>query len=71
VASVYVEYRDGKPAKNVKVSVSVDRGGTADGFTGSDGWAHIQTSGTRGKVFLKGREVHNGLIQRVHVVYPS
>ena len=70
MANIYVEYGDGKPAKKVKVTVSVDGGGMASGFTGNDGWANIQTSGTRGKIYVNGREVAQGSLQNRHVIYP-
>lgn len=70
MANIHVEYGDGKPARNVKVTVSVDGGGMVSGFTGSDGWAHIQTSGTRGKIYVNGKEVRTGSLQDAHVVYP-
>ena len=70
MANIHVEYGDGKDAKNVKVTVSVDGGGMASGFTGSDGWANIQTSGTHGKIYVNGKEVQRGSLQNAHVVYP-
>jgi hypothetical protein len=70
VARIRVNYSDGGVAKNAKISVSVDGGGMADGFTGNDGWAFIDTSGTRGKVYVNGKEVHHGDLNNAHVIYP-
>ncbi|NWH06846.1 hypothetical protein [Desulfobacter latus] len=60
MASFRVVYRDGSVAKNKKVTISVDGGGMAEGFTDSRGYVTIGTSGTYGKIFINGKTVHNG-----------
>ena len=60
MASFKVVYSDGSIAKKVKVSISVDGGGMAYGFTDNRGYVTISTSGTYGKIYVSGREVHRG-----------
>jgi len=58
--SFKVVFPDGSAAKRSKVSVSFDGGGMADGITDDRGYVTISGSGTSGKVFVRGREVHRG-----------
>ena len=65
MARIRVVDSNGKGWPRIKVGVSVNGGGMVDGFTGSDGWAHISTSGGRGKVYLDGRQRHDGNLDGV------
>lgn len=65
MARIRVVDSNGKGWSKIKVEVSIDRGGIASGFTGSDGWAHISVSGSRGKIYIDGRERHNGNLDGV------
>lgn len=63
MASFRVLYGDGSKASNTEVSVMVDgliSGGYASGYTDSDGWVSIPTSGNTGKVYVNGTCVHEG-----------
>ena len=60
MASFRVVHGDGSPARNTKVTISVKGGGMADGFTDSRGYVSISTSGTYGKIIVKGNTVHDG-----------
>lgn len=60
MASFRVLYSDNSIARNKKVVVSVNGGGVANGFTDSQGWVSIPTSGTYGKIIVNGRTVHKG-----------
>lgn len=60
MACFKVLYRDGSMAKNTKVSIIVDGGGIANGFTDDRGYVTIPTSKTHGKVIVNGRTIHQG-----------
>ena len=60
MASFRVLYGDGSIAKNTKVSIEVDGGGMASGYTDDRGYATIPTSKTYGKIIVNGRTVHQG-----------
>lgn len=60
MASFRVLYSDGTAAKNTKVSIVVDSGGMAYGFTDDRGYTTISTSGTYGKVIVNGKTIHQG-----------
>lgn len=60
MASFRVLYGDGSVAKNTKVSISVQGGGMAYGFTDNRGYVSISTSGTYGKIIVNGKTVHQG-----------
>jgi hypothetical protein len=68
MATFKVLYSDGSIAKNKKVSISVDRGGMADGFTDNRGYASIPVSGTYGKIYVNGKEVHKGSLNIPEVI---
>lgn len=68
MASFRVLYSGGSPAKNTKVSISVKGGGTTNGFTDSRGYVSIPTSGTYGKIIIKGRTVHDGSLNIKEVI---
>lgn len=55
-----MKYKDCSIAKNTKVTISVNGGGMAHGFTDSRGHVSISTSGTSGKIIVNGRTVHEG-----------
>ncbi len=58
--SFRVCYSDGSVAKNTKVTISVDNGGMAYGFTDARGYVTISTSGTYGKIIVNGKTCHQG-----------
>lgn len=58
--SFRVLYGDGSIAKRTKVSISVDGGGMAYGFTDDRGYVTISTSKSYGKIIVNGRTVHQG-----------
>ena len=60
MASFKVVYGDGSIAKNTKVSISVEGGGMAYGFTDDRGYVTISTSSTYGKIIVNGKTVHQG-----------
>ena len=60
MASFKVLYSDGSIAKNMKVSISVDKGAVTSGFTDGRGYVSITTSGSYGKIIVNGQTVHNG-----------
>lgn len=60
MASFKVVYSDNSPASHTKVTISVDGGGMAEGFTDNRGYVTVPTSGTYGKIIVKGKTVHKG-----------
>ena len=68
MASFKVIYQDGSIAKNKKVTISVDRGSIAEGFTDSRGYVSIPTSTMTGKIFVGGRKVHEGSLTISEVI---
>lgn len=60
MATFRVLYSDGSTAKNTKVTISVDGGGMAEGFTDDRGYVTISTSSTYGKIIVNGSTVHQG-----------
>lgn len=60
MASFRVLYSDGSTAKNTKVTISVDGGGMAYGFTDDRRYVAISTSGIYGKIIVNDRTVHQG-----------
>jgi hypothetical protein len=68
MASFRVVYPDNSAAANTKVSISVDGGGMATGFTDGRGYVSISTSGTYGKIIVNGRTVHQGSLSVAEVV---
>ena len=60
MTSFRVLHSDGSVAKHTNVSIVVDGGGVAHGFTDDRGHVTIPTSGTYGKVVINGRTVHQG-----------
>ena len=65
MTSFRVLHGDGSVAWKTKVTISVDRGGMAYGFTDRPGYVTIKTSGNTGKIYVKGRVVHQGSLNRV------
>lgn len=55
-----VVYSSGLPASGIKVAISFNGGGMKDGRTDRNGNVTISGSGTSGKIFIDGRERHNG-----------
>jgi hypothetical protein len=61
MATYRVVYQgSGSPASGIKVGVSFNGGGIKDGRTDKNGYVTISGSGITGKIFVNGREVHNG-----------
>lgn len=60
MATYRVIYSNGSPASGVKVAVSFNNGGIKDGRTGRNGYITISGSSTTGKIYIDGRERHNG-----------
>jgi len=62
----------GKPAERVKVSLGFSgllRGVTGDEFTDKNGDTHFDVKSGSGKVFVKGKKVHEGNLSGRVVVY--
>ncbi len=55
-----VVYSNGSPASGVKVAVSFNGGGMKNGRTDRNGYVTISGSNTYGKIFVDGKERHNG-----------
>lgn len=55
-----VVYCGGSPASGVKVAVSFNGGGIKNGRTDRNGYISISGSSTHGKIYVDGRERHNG-----------
>jgi len=66
--SFKVVHPDGSAAKRTKVSISLDGGGMADGFTDDRGYVSISGSNTSGKIFVNGREVHRGSLNATEII---
>ena len=66
--TVKVVDKMGKPVGSKKVVVSVSGGGMAQAFTDGNGTAQIATKGSRGKIIVNGRTVHDGSLSVGRVV---